>query len=143
NASRYSQIAKVWWEEGLNMGAGLANPIVCVVLLALCLGVPRERWRQPITIASFAALAGLLLGYIATFVVTPFDLAWHLGGSVGRLYTQVAPSSTFLFVALCRTAEESAIEEKTVRKTRGSAKHSPPPRTARCEPSRSGAAPLT
>ena len=74
--------------------------------------------RQPVVLASLAALTALLLGYIATFVVTPFDLAWHLGGSVGRLFTQVAPGATFLLVALCRTAEESAevVEPQTRKK---------------------------
>jgi len=107
-ASRYQRIVKALWEEGVQLGAGIANPVVCLAAFAICLGVPRQRVRQPVVLISLAALAALFGGYFVSYLTSPYDLDWHLGTSAGRLVIQLLPSAIFLTIATCRTAEETA-----------------------------------
>lgn len=108
-ASRYQRILKALWDEGVQLGTGLANPAVCLAAFAICLGVPRERIRQPVVLLSLAALVGLFGGYFLSYLTSPYDLDWHLKTSAGRVIIQVVPSAIFLAIAACRTAEETAM----------------------------------
>jgi hypothetical protein len=49
------------------------------------------------------------VGYFFTYAITPLDLTWHLGTSLGRLYVQLWPSFVFLSLVSFRMAEETAI----------------------------------
>ena len=89
--------------------AGIANPAVCLAAFAICLGVPRQRVRQPVVLISLAALAALSGGYFVSYLTSPYDLDWHLETSAGRLIIQLLPSAIFLTIATCRTTEETAI----------------------------------
>ena len=120
---RYARILKACWEEGLALGAGIAHPVVSLAVLAGCLGISPERRRQPVILASLAALIALSAGYFFTYVITPLDLSWHLDTSLGRLYVQLWPSFVFVSLTLFRTAEETAIAVKPAQKaTRVTAK---------------------
>jgi hypothetical protein len=107
--SRYLRILKALWDEVVQLGTGIANPVVCLAVFAICLGVPRERVRQPVVLLSFAALIAIFGGYCAIYLTTPYDLDWQLGTSAGRLIMQLVPSAIFLTIAACHTAEETAI----------------------------------
>jgi hypothetical protein len=124
--SRYLRIVKALWDEVVQLGTGIANPFVCLAAFAICLGVPRERVRQPLVLLSFAVLAAIFGGYCAIYLTTPYDLDWQLGTSAGRLIMQLVPSAIFLTIATCRTAEETAIAteepQKAARVTRKKAK---------------------
>ena len=106
---RYTQIIKSFWDETVALGSGIAHPAISLALLGGLLGIPRDRRRQPAVIVSGAVLLGVALAYFFTYVVTPLDLTWHLGTSMGRLYMQLWPSVVFLSLAAFRTAEETAI----------------------------------
>src|SRR5882762_3460252 len=54
--SRYAKIAKALWDEGLQLGTGIAHPLIYLAALAICLGIPRDRLRQPVVVATFAAM---------------------------------------------------------------------------------------
>ncbi|MCU1272908.1 MAG: hypothetical protein JWO48_339 [Bryobacterales bacterium] len=108
--SRYAKIAKALWDEGLQLGTGIAHPLICVAALVVCLGVPRDRLRQPVVIASFAAVLITFAGYCFMYAVTPYSLDWQLGTSLGRLLVQLVPCTIFLSLAVCRTAEETAVQ---------------------------------
>jgi len=107
--SRYGRILKALWDEVIQLGTGIANPFVCLAVFAVCLGVPRERVRQPVFLLSAGALIAIFGGYCAIYLTTPYDLDWQLGTSAGRLIMQLVPSAIFLTIAACRTAEETAI----------------------------------
>jgi hypothetical protein len=47
--------------------------------------------------ASILALALTLAGYFAIYLITPYDLYWHLRFSLSRLFLQLWPSAIFLF----------------------------------------------
>ena len=106
---RYTQILKSFWDETVALGSGVAHPAIALALLAGLLGIPRDRRRQPVVIASTATLLAVFAGYFITYVVTPLELTWHLGTSMGRLYMQLWPSVVFLSLAAFRTAEETVI----------------------------------
>lgn len=120
--SRYFRIMKVLSDEVVQLGTGIANPVIFLAVFAACLGIPRERIRQPVVFLSFAALAAIFGGYCAIYLTTPYDLDWQLGTSAGRLIMQLVPSAIFLVIATCRTAEETAIvteePQKAARATR-------------------------
>jgi hypothetical protein len=110
NPSRYARILKAIWDEVLQLGTGIAHPLIYLTILAICLGVPRDRLRQPVVVASFAALLITFAGYCFMYAVTPYSLDWQLGTSLGRLLIQLVPSAIFLSMAVFRTAEETAIQ---------------------------------
>jgi hypothetical protein len=47
--------------------------------------------------ASTLALSLTLAGYFAIYLITPYDLYWHLRFSLSRLFLQLWPSAIFLF----------------------------------------------
>jgi hypothetical protein len=53
-----------------------------------------------------ATLTLTLCGYAAIYVITPYDLRWHLRFSLNRLFLQLWPSVLFLFFLVVRTPEE-------------------------------------
>jgi hypothetical protein len=106
---RYLRILKALWDESVQLGTGVANPVVCLAAFAICMGVPRERIRQPVVLLSFAALTATFGAYCLMYLTTPYDLDWQLGTSAGRVIIQLVPGAIFLTMAACRTAEETAI----------------------------------
>jgi hypothetical protein len=56
-----------------------------------------------------------MLGYVTIYVITPYDLAWHVRTSLGRLLMQLWPAVLFTFFlriaiperALARSAASS------------------------------------
>ena len=126
DASRYVQILAVLWTGMVALGTGIAHPAVCLAVLALCLGAPRERLRCPIVLSACGLVVAISATYFFSYVVTPLDLAWHLGTSAGRLMVQLLPSAIFLVLAVCRSAEETAIpidEPKKDARFRSKQKH--------------------
>jgi hypothetical protein len=101
--ARYSQILAAFWKEAIAMG----TPALAVLVLAALLGISRAQLRSPAMQASLAVCALMLLGQFGVYVVTPFNLTWHLGTSLGRVLTQLVPAITFLLVACCRTPDET------------------------------------
>ena len=92
--SRYTLIAKAFWDEGVALGTGIAHPAVCLAALTVCLGIPRGRRRQPVVIPSLVTLLALIAGYFLTYVITPLDLAWHVAGAA--LPADLAQSRVFV-----------------------------------------------
>jgi hypothetical protein len=111
--NRYLQIAKAFWNEGAAMGSGIADPVISLLVLAVCLGIAPGRRRQPVVIASSIALASMFVAYFFAYVITPMDLTWHLSTSLGRLYVQLWPSFVFLLLAALRSADEAPREVPT------------------------------
>lgn len=57
---------------------------------------------------SVLTLALTVTGYFAIFVITPYDLRWHLRYSLNRLFLHLWPSALFVFFMLIRTPHEAA-----------------------------------
>jgi len=60
-------------------------------------GKEDRRAEQPGLPTSVLALALTLAGYFVVYVITPYDIYWHLRFSLGRLFLQLWPATLFLF----------------------------------------------
>ena len=55
--------------------------------------------------AALVLLSVQLLGYYAVYVITPYDLTWHLTYSIERIFLQVFPLSAFMILIATQTPE--------------------------------------
>ncbi|MGA2183810.1 MAG: hypothetical protein ABSH47_12330 [Bryobacteraceae bacterium] len=100
NAGRYAQIAKSFADETIHLGTGMTHPLILLAVLAFVLRWRvDERRRLPIAVSAIA-LGLMFLSDIAVYVITPSDLAWHLGTSFGRLILQLWPGVLLLCFAV-------------------------------------------
>jgi hypothetical protein len=108
--NRYAQIAGGFFTHLLNFGSGVTNPLILLALLAILLGRQvEERFRLPLYIAA-TALTLVLLSYCAALLITPYELAWQLQTSLGRLLLQVWPSALLVsFVQLRRVQDPATV----------------------------------
>jgi hypothetical protein len=66
--------------------------------------IAREQ-RSSISLAIFV-LALTLAGYFGVYLITPYDLRWHLRFSLDRLFLQLWPSALLVFFMAVRTPEQ-------------------------------------
>lgn len=95
--ARYWIILQWYAKESLRFGGWLAIP--GTLLLAALYWVLRTRNsdRPSIPIrASVITLSFTLAGYFAIYLITPYDLYWHLRFSLNRLFLQLWPGILFL-----------------------------------------------
>jgi 4-amino-4-deoxy-L-arabinose transferase-like glycosyltransferase len=76
-------------------------------LLTYAIVVGRRRNSVPaaaaLTIAAIILLQ--MLGYLAIYLITPYDLAWHLNTSLARLILQIFASALFLYFSILNDPE--------------------------------------
>ena len=96
--TRYWIIIKWYAKEFFRFGHWLLvpTPLLMSAYYFLTRHEPRasrdSRYR-----ASILALALTLAGYFVIYLITPYDLYWHLRFSLTRLFLQLWPSTIFLF----------------------------------------------
>jgi hypothetical protein len=109
--SRHAVILQYFWSELKGFGAwGIAGLGIGILpILALYYAV----FRAPVPVGHKAAfVAGLvmlgiqLLGYYAAYLVSPYELEWHLAFSSTRIVLQLFPLVLFLTLCASREAEE-------------------------------------
>jgi len=108
--SRYWLIVR-WFGKELFLFTGLPVLTIIVVIYGKLLGSGLPRKLHDSVWTSAAALALTLAGYFAVYVITPYDLRWHLRFSLNRLMLQLWPSALFLFFVAVRTPEEWLAEK--------------------------------
>ena len=81
--------------------------LVILVLYYLLLRVPLPKTVRPAYVACIVMLAIQAAGYYGIFLITPYDLAWHLSYSTTRLILQAFPLITFLVLAATATPESA------------------------------------
>jgi hypothetical protein len=111
---RYWAIVKWYGKEFMRFGHWMLIPGT-VVLAAYYFLVGKH--PIPDTIpdrlgirSSVLAIALTLAGYFAVYVITPYDIYWHLRFSLNRLFLQLWPSAIFLFFMVVRTPEQALAE---------------------------------
>lgn len=88
-----------WFVKGFfRFGSWLLIPGT-VALFGLYVTVGRDGNRKPTFAArsSVLALALTLTGYFVVYLITPYDIYWHLRFSLTRLFLQLWPGAIFLF----------------------------------------------
>ena len=95
---RYWVVAQWFAKELLRFGEWSVMPGT-ILLAVLYLGLRQPKQNPPGAglHASVIALALTLAGYFFIYLITPYDLYWHLRFSLNRLFLQVWPSAIFIF----------------------------------------------
>ena len=95
---RYWVIIKWYAKELFRFGHWLFVPVPVLMLAYYFVARHDTRTcRDSRYRASILALALTLAGYFAIYLITPYDLYWHLRFSLSRLFLQLWPSTIFLF----------------------------------------------
>ncbi len=79
--------------------------LVILLVYYILFRAPITPGLRPAYVAGIGMLGIQALGYYGIFLITPYDLAWHLGYSTTRLILQVFPLITFLILAATMTPE--------------------------------------
>lgn len=107
--ARHVEIIKYFAGEFLNFGGWGVVPfgiLVVLVVYLLLFRRPLAPQLRPAYIAGLVMLVVQAVGYYGIFLITPYDLAWHLSYSTDRLILQVYPLITFLILSATATPEE-------------------------------------
>jgi hypothetical protein len=96
--ARYWLITKSFAAEFFRFGEWLflPAPLLMLAFYFVARQESRNRLDSPYR-ASVLALALTLAGFFAIYLITPYDLYWHLSFSLTRLFLQLWPSTIFLF----------------------------------------------
>lgn len=110
--SRHKLIAVSFFREFLRITTGGLS-IFPFLLLYLLLFYSGE--RKTIIVYSYGITVILmqLLGYYGTYLVTPYDLQWHMTHSLERLFVQLFPTTVFLVLSGTRVPENIFDEDRT------------------------------
>jgi len=96
--NRYRIIFEWYGKEFLRFGDWLLIPgTIALSVLYFFFGKNRKTERTPGFRIGLITLALTLAGYFAIYVITPYDLYWHLRFSLSRLFLQLWPSAILLF----------------------------------------------
>ncbi len=122
DVSRHLAILQYFGREILHFGSWGAGalsvgiiPILLLYYVVLHTTIPAA--ERAGLLACGAILLVQLLGYYAAFLITPYDLAWHLSYSTDRLLLQIFP--LFLFVILCATLRPEALFASSAQQSSG------------------------
>lgn len=98
NLERYAEIFRAFDYQRTLLGLrgwGLF-PIVLPIFLLIARGRGvQRRWES---FPAFAIVALMFAGYVSVYLLTPYDLAWHLSTSLGRLLFHLWPMTIFALV---------------------------------------------
>lgn len=117
DASRYVQTVKAFTMWMMNFGEWTVHPLPILALYLMGLGVRVERGDGRSVGAMLIALGLTLGGYFFSYIVTPYDLRWHLLQSLNRLLLQLWPSFVFLFFLVAGCPEQAMNAKGGLEKT--------------------------
>jgi hypothetical protein len=100
---RYLEITRALTAGITGLGEKGTPPVMLLLLSAFLFGL-RPRSERPAAFRANLIVCGLILsGYFLVYLITPYDLGWHLDTSVTRLILHIWPAlvfTTFLAVRL-------------------------------------------
>ncbi len=108
--ARHLEILRFFGSQLLAFGGwvflGLPVSVMLVLLVYLIAArQPLSRDRVPMLVVALVVLAVQMAGYYAIYVITPYDLTWHLTTSVSRVFLQIFPMTVFFVLIATRTPE--------------------------------------
>ena len=112
DGARHSMILRHLWSELRDFGRwgvpGLNVGILPILTLYYVLfRSPVAPSLRPAFAAGITLLAIQMLGYYAAYLISPYDLGWHLSYSSTRIVLQVFP--LLLFLTLCASLEAESV----------------------------------
>ncbi|RZK38566.1 MAG: hypothetical protein EOO61_07865 [Hymenobacter sp.] len=108
---RYLQVIHGFMIKSMSFGRWIGSPAILLIVYALLFGAHSGHAKSGI--ANALAIAITLLGYSFVYIVTPYDLTWHINTSIDRLLFQLFPSMLFsYFMAIASPTYGLAIKEE-------------------------------
>jgi hypothetical protein len=89
--SRYLLIIVGFIYQVAKFGGQGPNPLIPLAAAFILIG----RKGRPGSRTALLTLAGVCGGVFVTYLLTPFDLSWHIGSSLDRLLLQLWPAALF------------------------------------------------
>ena len=105
--SRYIQVARAFGSELWGFGGWSVSILVLLVICLAALGVAVDPETRPTIYTLLGTLCIVFVGLFSIFIITPYDLAWHLDSTLHRLLLQVWPTFLFTFFLIVRPPEET------------------------------------
>ena len=106
---RWWQILVGFGERVIHAGFPWAHPVLLLAGLALVLRMaPPAELRARMWVAT--PVLTLMLSYFGAYLVTQFDLAWHIETSANRFILQVWPAVLWLSFSMLRAPEDAFAE---------------------------------
>jgi hypothetical protein len=110
--SRHVEILRAFWLEITTFGSWGVTPVSVGIIVILALYY--LLFRSPIPpglraayVADSAMLFIQAVGYYGIYVITPYDLAWHLSFSATRVVLQLFP--LLVFLVLCASVPADSV----------------------------------
>jgi len=104
DGSRHQLIFSAFEEFFLHGGGWFGIGIYLVLSAYFLLFYSRGGNPAPILI-SLAILVFQMIGYYVVYLISPYDLTWHIGYSLNRLFVQIYPSAVFVVLYAGATPE--------------------------------------
>ena len=105
--SRHLEILQFMGREFWIFGGwNLLGIIPVLIIYFLLFRLPVVKELRPAYLAGITIVAVQLLGDYGVYLITPYDLTWHLSYSIERIVLQVFPIIAFLILCASRTPEE-------------------------------------
>jgi hypothetical protein len=105
DASRHQIIFGSFKNYFLHGGGWYGIGIFVILGAYLLLFYSRNRENSTAVLASLAIVVLQVMGYYLVYLISPYDLKWHIGFSLGRLFDQVYPAAVLAVLAATRTPE--------------------------------------
>jgi hypothetical protein len=105
--SRYIQTAKTFALEVWRFGGWGISIIILLGVCLAALGVAVDQDTRPAIRTLLGTLCIMFAGLFSIFIITPYDLAWHLESTLHRLLLQVWPTFLFTFFLIVRPPEQT------------------------------------
>jgi len=105
--SRYIQIARAFGSEVWGFGGWSISIIVLLGVCLAALGVAIDAGTRPAIHTLIGTLCLVFAGLFLIFVISPYDLAWHLDSTLHRLLLQLWPVFLFTFFLIARPPEQT------------------------------------
>jgi hypothetical protein len=107
--NRYTEVAGAFFNNLVNLGSGVAHPLILLAILAVILRWQlEERYKLPALIAT-TGLVLVFLSYCAVYLITPSGVTWHVQTSFDRLILHVWPSALLVFFVQLRPVVDTAL----------------------------------
>jgi hypothetical protein len=126
DASRHLLILRYFFDElrgfgGWRIGGVTLGILPVLILYYLLFRRPVPASSRPAYIACLAILVIQILGYYAAYLVSPYDLAWHLSYSSTRIALQIFP--LLLFVTLCASLDVETVFSPAAKEVQHASDH--------------------
>lgn len=113
-AGRYITILQALWKEILAFGSTWTHPLLLIVILVAAFRLSPAAQRRNLPVAATVAAALLVVGYAGVYIITPVDLKWLLGTSLGRLGAQVWPLVVLILMLVTGRPEDAVALRKAM-----------------------------